>query len=269
MNDAASTAGLSTPPDPPQDRPARSVPRNTDFVFAVLHVLLVYGRHLSLTLDRRATRWGFSVFAQFFGTARLPIIRARLASGILRIMALQRVLLSRAVRGKDTDFSGRRERTPPKPKPPAADSETTTPPPVRQKRPRRIYEDTTPDLDNLPTLKQLEAEIRRRQIGATLCDICRDLGIVPNLCDGNFWFALMRQIMWCRGNLRKMVNDLHRRQAVFESELRPTPPLCIPEITREGIQRMLGFFIGERWPVMPDPYDAPPGMRVLTATRPP
>jgi hypothetical protein len=37
----------------------------------------------------------------------------------------------------------------------------------------------------------------------------------------------------------------------------------------EGIGRMLGFFVGDRWPIMPDPYDAPPGMLVLPATGPP
>jgi hypothetical protein len=268
MSNVDTSAGLATQPDPPQDRCSEFVPPNTAFVFDVIHVLLAYARHLSLTLDRRATRWGFSVFAQFFGTARLPVIRARLARGILRIMALQRVLLSRAMRGKDTDFSGRRERTPPKPKAPLTDSETA-PPPVRHKRVRRVNADIIPDLDNLPTLKQLEAQIRRREIGATLTDICLDRGSAPALCVGNFWYALMRQIMWCRGNLYKFTKDLSRRQAEFEPQMKPTPPLCFPEHRRQGIQRMLGFFIGERWPVMPDPYDAPRGMQALPVTGPP
>src|SRR6185312_11222446 len=159
-----------------EDRRGEAVPPNTAYLFAVIHVLLVYARHLSLTLDSRAARWGFSVFAQFFGTARLPVIRARLARGILRIMALQRVLLSRAMRGRDTDFSGPRERTPHKPKPPAPPALDGVAPPTPQKRVRRRYADTVPDLDHLPTLAELEKEIRRRQIGATIADICRDLG---------------------------------------------------------------------------------------------
>src|SRR6185312_581759 len=258
MNNAVTSAGLAAQPDPPQDRCGEAVPPNTAYLLDVVHVLLAYARHLSLTLDSRATRWGFSVFAQFFGTARLPVIRARLARGILRIMALQRVLLTRARRGRDTDFSGPRERTPPKPKPPAPHPEADAVPPLRQKRVRRLYADTIPDLDNLPTLAQLEAEIRRRDIGATLADICRDLGLAPELCESRFLLALQNTIRWCRGNLYTLVMDFRRRQAEFEPELKPTPPLCMPEWKREGIGRMLGFFVGDRWPIMPDPYDAPP-----------
>jgi hypothetical protein len=266
MSHAEATAGLAAPPDPPQDRPCNGVPPNTAYVLNVVHVLLAYARHLSLTLDRRAAAWGFSGFAQFFGTAGLPVIRARLARGLLRIMALQRVLLSRARRGRDTRFSARRGRTPPKPKPPgppAADAEA----PPHPRRVRRCYADTTPDPDNLPTLAQLEAEIRRRGIGATLTDICRDLGIAPDLCDGNYWFALLQCILLCRGNLARLLHDLRHRQQAFEQEIDHTPPRCVPESRGAGIERMLGFFIGERWPVMPDPYDAPPGMLVLP--RPP
>src|SRR6185312_14159854 len=171
------------------------------------------------------------VFAQFFGTARLPVIRARLARGILRIMALQRVLLSRAMRGRDTDFSGPRERTPPKPKPPAPDG---APAPAPQKPMRRSYADTVPDLDHLPTLAELEKEIRRRQIGATIADICRDLGLAPTLCESRFLLALQNTIRWCGGNLYKLVTDFRQRQAEFEPELKPTPPLCVPEIARKG-----------------------------------
>src|SRR6185312_4024015 len=271
MNNAVTSAGLATQPDPPQDRCGEAVPPNTAYLLAVIHVLLAYARHLSLTLDSRAARWGFSVFAQFFGTARLSIIRARLARGILRIMALQRVLLSRAMRGRDTDFSGPRERTPHKPKPPAppALDGTAAPPPAPQKPVRRRYADTVPDLDHLPTLAELEKEIRRRQIGATIADICRDLGLAPTLCESRFLLALQNTIRWCGGNLYKLVTDFRQRQAEFEPELKPTPPLCVPELARKGIERMLGFFIGERWPVMPDPYDAPPGMLVLPAPRPP
>src|SRR3569623_641864 len=131
MNNAVTSAGHSTQPDAPQDGLGKSVPPNSADILAIVHVLLAYARHLSMTLDSRAMRWGFSVIAQYFGTARLPVIRARLARGILRIMALQRVRLSRAMRGRDTDFSGPRERTPPKPKPPlpAADSNAAPAPP--------------------------------------------------------------------------------------------------------------------------------------------
>jgi hypothetical protein len=269
MSNAATTAGLSTPPDPPQDRIAKYMPPHIAVLLAVLHVLLAYARHLSLTLDRRAARWGFSVFAQFFGTARLPVIRARLARGILRIMAMQRVLLARARRGRELNLGDRRRPEPKAPPatPPAADGDAAASQPPRRRPARRRYIDTTPDLDNLPSLAQLEAEIRRRGFGAALADICRDLGVSPSLCEGRFWTALQSYMRWCRGNLYGLMQDLRRQQAAFEPEFGPTPPLCIPEQARDTTQRMLGFKLGERWPVMPDPYDAPPGM--LVAPRPP
>jgi hypothetical protein len=270
MKHADDIAGLSTSSDPPQDRSAGYMPPHTGGVLSVLHVLLAYARHISLTLDSRAVRWGFSMFAQFFGTAQLPVIRARLARGILRIMALQRVLYGRAMRGRDLYFPTARERSAPKPKPPAppasgdaaGDARDDAPKPPRRRLVRRRYTDTTPDLDNLPSLAELEAEIRRRGVGAALTDICRDLGVSPRLCQGNFWYALQCYIMWCRGNLYRLVKDLNRQETAFEAFTNPTPPLCLPECTRDAVPRMLGFVIGDRWPVMPDPRDAPPGMLV-------
>ena len=244
------------------------MPDNTGFILTLLHVLLVHARHLSLTLDRRSTAWGFSVIAQFFGTARLPMIRARLARGILRIMALQRVLLSRAKRGIDVRYANPWTREP-RPKPPApppsvGDSE---PPPPARKRTRRCYADTTPDLDTLPSLAELEAEARRRKPGALIADICRDLGIDPSLCFAPFWNALWPVITWSGGNLL-FIKDFRQRQRAFEPEMNRTPPLCTPEETRPGIERMLGFFIGDRWPRMPDPGDTPV-WALAAATRPP
>ena len=101
MRDADTTAGLPSPPDPPQDRPGKPLPEGIAEVLAIIHVLLGYGLHLVETLERRAVVRGFANIAQFFGTARIPAIRARLARGLLRAMALERVLLARAARGRD------------------------------------------------------------------------------------------------------------------------------------------------------------------------
>ena len=247
------------------------MPENTGYVLAMLHILLVHARHLSLTLEQRSVRWGFSVIAQFFGTARLPVIHARLARGILRIMALQRVLIARARRGLDMRYTDPYTREPPAPKPPAppaAESDPQAEPPTPPRKwTRRSYADTTPDLDNLPTLAELEAEARRRKPGALIADICRDLGIDPSLCGMPFWNALWPIIAWSGGNLRFM-KDFMRCRRAFEPQMNRTPPLCMPEQTREGIERMLGFFIGERWPRMPDPEHTPV-WALAAAARPP
>src|SRR5487761_2257492 len=143
MNDADATAGLSPPPDPPQDRAKKPVPQNIADVLTLLHILLAYGRHPIATLEHRAT---------------------------------------------------------------AAPAHP-------------------------PTLEQLEAEIRRRPIGRTIADICRDLGVAPSLCEGSFWNVLFDAIMWYRGNLPKLVLDFRRRQVAFEPELDSDPNLGLPERT--------------------------------------
>src|SRR5487761_2739502 len=93
MNDADASAGLSPPPDPPQDRAEKPVPQNIADVLTLLHILLAYGRHLAATLEPRAAA-----------------ILARLSRGMLRLMALERVLLARAARGRDLVFLQPRRR---------------------------------------------------------------------------------------------------------------------------------------------------------------
>ena len=269
------------------------MPPEIAYVLAILHILLVYGRHLALTLECRAVALGFSTIAQFFGTARLPVIRARLSRGLLRIQALQRVLLDRARRGRDLVVlqpRKRPEKAPVAPQTPdhqagpqTPDHQAAPPTPERQaeaqpSRPapiRRRNRDEAPDPANLPTLAQLQAEIRRWGIGQAIADICRDLGVSFCLCDWRFAVPLGNVITWYGADQGRLVLDFHRREAALDPELDGTPPLRLPEQTREATRRMLGFLIGDRWPVRPAWVPAPP--RVPTppalcapaATRPP
>ena len=273
MNHADAPAELSTPPDPPQER-CKPVPSQIAYTLTLLHVLLVYGRHLALTLEVRAAAGRFAVIAQFFGTARLAVLRARLARGLLRIQALQHVLLARARRGRDIVWlkplqPRRRAPRPPKPALPlTADSQSETPPhrPAPVRRPDR---DAAPDLDHLPTLAQLEAEIRRRGIGAAFADICRDFGVAPNLCEREFFSALFDTIHWHRGNFTNLAKDFHQRAKVFVAEWDSGFTLGLPDRDKEDILRVLGFFIGERWPRLPVSLPPPYRERGSAAPRPP
>src|SRR5487761_2581401 len=92
------TAGLSTPQGPKPDRAGKPVPEGIAAVLVLVRILLEYGRHLAETLEHRAAARSFSVIARYFGTARVPFLLARLSRGILRAMALERVLLARAAR---------------------------------------------------------------------------------------------------------------------------------------------------------------------------
>ncbi len=270
MRDADTTAGLSSPPGPPQDRPGRPVPQNIADVLAILHILIGYGLHLAETLEHRAAARGFAVIAQFFGTARVAAIRARLARGLLRAMALERVLLARAARGRDLVSSLSRMPVERAARPARAQATVSAAEPhPPQSRPARSAEpDEAPDPADLPTVAQLQADIRRHPIGRVLADICADLGISPSLCEGRLWFALSCAIMSYRGNLPRLMKTFRRREIVFcDTEADRNPALGWPEPTRDGIRRRLGFFIGEQ-PVTPFPPLAPP-LQQAAVPRPP
>ena len=255
------TAGLPTPQGPQPDRAGKPVPEGIAAVLVLVRILLEYGRHLAATLEHRATARSFSVIAQFFGTAQVPAILARIARGILRATALEHVLLARAARGRDLVVLQPRWRAEP-----AAPPALQQPPAPQPPKPRPAR----PELPEFPSLEQLETEIRRRPIGHAMADICRDLGISPSLCEGRFWTALYCAIAWYRGNFPKYYKDIHGRELDFAAALDRDRTLALdwPEQTRDGIRAILGFFIGEE-PVSPFPPSMPPGLLAAAATGPP
>ena len=270
MNDAVATPGLSTQPPPPQEQD--KLPVRIGNTLLVLHVLLVYGRHLALTLDRRSAAGRFAVIAQFFGTARLPIIRARIARGLLRIQALQHVLLARARRGRDLVWLKRHQPPPLRPRQAetaqqGAELQNTAAPPRRQASRPRPDPDADPDPDHLPTLAQLEAQIRRRPIGLAIADICRDLGVGPALCYRQFFGLLSDDLNAYHGNIGRLMQDFARRRKRFEPEWDRDYRLGLPDRETATIRTVLGFFIGEVWPRLPNPL--PPALRLTGMVAPP
>ncbi|HVC63196.1 MAG TPA: hypothetical protein VND19_22890, partial [Acetobacteraceae bacterium] len=218
------------------------------------------------TLEQRAVARGFATIARFFGTVTFDTILAHLHRGLMRAVALERMLRTRAARGHDLPILP--PRAPPDPKPPTATApdpaQPADPPPPAELTPeqeaaarqaaarnaearlaRRIAASEPLTLDTLPPMEAIEAEVRRRPIGRTIAAICRDLGISPSLCDGMFWNRLFDAIRLYRGNFGGFVLEVKRQEQRFNQEEWKHPGLDLPEENRTGIRRVLGFLIGE------------------------
>ena len=266
----------------------------------IVQILLGYGRHLAETLEHRAIWRGFATIAQFFGTAALPVMLAHIQRGIMRAVALERVLLARAARGRDLVILAPRVHSrgaapaaaPPLPadmaepdagsaaasqsaEAPAA-PEPAQKPPLRPTRQRVPEEPLT--LANLPSMEQIEAEVRRQPHGRALANILSDLGVAPTLCASPFWNQLFMAMRCYRGSLHKFLGEMRRREKRLEAEEWKHPDLGWPEETREGARRVLGFFVGEPPvdPFRPEPvtphltqWTAEGSGIVATATGPP
>jgi hypothetical protein len=94
-------------------------------------------------------------------------------------------------------------------------------------------------------MAQIEAEVSRRPVGQTIVDICCDFGISPILCDGSFWNRVFEAIHCYRGSFGNIMGEMRRREKRFDNEHWQHPKLELPEQTRDGVRRVLGFRIGE------------------------
>ena len=245
------------PPNPPQDRAGPSVPTNIAALLYVVCTLLEYGRHLAATIERRAAMPGFSLFSALFGTAKLPVILAHLHRGILRATALESLLLKRAAAGRDVAVAPLRTRA--APSAPGVDADPGNEPlnaQIGRLNAERARHDAPIDPDRLPTLEEIEAEVRRRPYGRTISDICRDFGIVPGLCTRPFWDAIMEVIACYQGSAIDLFENMQRKSEQYEQEQENSPES--EQLDQAGplyLDQALGFKLGEP-PVDPF-YDIP------------
>jgi hypothetical protein len=255
-------------------------------VLAVVSILANYGRHLAQTLERRAAGRGFATIARYFGTVTLDSILAHIHRGLLRAMALERMLKFRARRGRDLRVLARRESRARPAKdattgeaegsavaedPTQAEAAAAEAADIKagERLARRIARDTPLTFDTLPGMARIQAEVQRSSVGRTIVEICRDLGISALLCDGMFWNAVCDAIDWYRGSLGNLILDMRERERRFDKEEWKHPGLELPEENRAGVRRVLGFFIGQE-PV--DPFEVVAGPEAgvaVVATGPP
>jgi hypothetical protein len=258
MPDTTTTQPVASPPDPPQDHPATTLPHNIAVILHAVGILLNYGRHLIDTVRQRATAPNFNAIAACFGTANLSTILAHLNRGILRAEALERMLLARAATGRDIDFVERRTRAPePQPAPAAEPEQPAAVPPAPRKCASRPAAWDDPELF-MPTLQELDRQVRRRPVGRTIYDICSDLGVVPAFCHSGFWNQLHEMMHFLGGSIvRLMQEKTARRDAFIKQQDRILGSNWDwVNLTGDAFRQVLGFFIGEP-PVNPlDPAAA-------------
>jgi hypothetical protein len=262
----ADTPQPASPPDPSPDHPGTTMPEHIAFILQAVDILLGYGRHLLATVRQRATTPTFTSIAACFGTANLSTILAHLKRGILRATALENVLLARAATGRDINIPTSRNRTD-EPPPAPADAQPAPPPaPKAAPRPSRRIGWDNPEFF-MPTLEDLERQVRRRSLGRTMVDICLDLGVVPGFCTAAFWNHVFEIIHCLGGSVATLMREKTRRGDEFarKPESSPESNWDWRDLARDAIRQVLGFFIGEP-PV--DPF-APSPASCAVATGPP
>lgn len=254
MNQTAPHPARTDPPDPAQGRPGAAVPSCIAMVLDVVRVLLGYGRYLDETLPDRASHPRFPTLATGFGTHDVRRILAHVQRGILRAMMLQRYLRARAQQGRDIVPATHRE-----PADPAAieamDMRLPTPSQPRTRQRRGRIDPDDPLYFSMPTMKELEFQVRRRSIGRTIAEICADLGVTPSACDGGFWNEIYQTLTDFGGNFQRLFELQQRRRETFQRERDKRPDTWAfdwRDRPREAIRQVLGFLIGE-----PPPRDPP------------
>ncbi len=235
--------------------PTTSLPNNIALLLHATRTLLTYGRHLIETVHHRATAPSFNAIAACFGTANLSTILAHLNRGILRAAALERVLLARAATGRDIDVVGaRRAAPPPSPAPPGAAPEPPATSPARPQPIARLSRPAGCDDPELfmPTVEDLERQVRRRPLGRTILDICLDLAVMPGFCTGDFWNDLFAAMHAFGGSVAALMVQKSRRAQAFakQQDRMIGSNWDWLHLKRDAARQVLGFFIGEP-PVAP------------------
>ena len=247
--DVPDTTHPASPPDPPQDQPGNTMSEYLAVALRAVGILLGYGRHLRATIQQRATAPTFPAIAACFGTANLTIILAHLNRGILRATALQNMLFARAEAGQDIEIMTRRTRTD---EPPSAPTDPRPEPSADQPaRPKAAARKLLPpgweDPELMPTLEDLERQVRRRAVGRTITEICNDLAVVPGFCTPAFWNALFELMHYFGGDVAKVMREKTQREQAFikEQDKKLDSTWDWLRLKRNELRQVLGFFIGE------------------------
>ena len=247
MDNTAPHSARTEPPAPSQkDRPATAMPTCIAAILSVVRVLLGYGRQLDQNIPDHATHPRFSTLAAGFGTHDVRRILGHIQRGILRAMMLERYLLARAAQGRDIE--------PERPAEPAEPAEIEAlelklrAPSQPRPKPEQKTDPDDPLHFSIPTLKELESQIRRRPVGHTIADICMDLGVTAAFCDGETWDEILHALMQFGANLAEFFGVQQRRRKAFQDERDKRPETWTfdwRDRPKEVIRELLGSLLGE------------------------
>ena len=117
----------------------------------------------------------------------------------------------------------------------------------------------------MPTLEELDRQVRRRAVGRTITEICRDLALVPGFCTPAFWSDMFQVMHFFGGSVETLMREKAHREQNFirEQDSKLDSAWDWVHLKRDEIRERLGFFIGEP-PV--DPFGQSPAP---SATGPP
>ncbi len=246
MDIATTPLARPNPTDPTKDRPgqtvsAKTIPQNLAALLQLVQILFGYGRHLAELTASAAHHANsrFTTVAAVCGTHDLVLIAARIQRGLLRLLALENYLRKRAEKGRDIAHAEPRGRVP------VAQTETPADPEKSPRARRPAYE---PDSATIPTLAEMEAEVRRAGIGRTITRVCLDLGIVPGFCTGEVWSAIDATLRYRGGSLRKLYTVRAKRQENFLRERDRHPETwdwVWHDLRKTTVRQVLGWLIGE------------------------
>ena len=262
MDQTAPHPARTEPPASPQeDRSSTPMPTCIAAILSVVRTLLGYGKHLDRTLPVRAEHPHFPSIAHGFGTHDLRRILGHVQRGILRAMMLERFLLARAAQGRDIEAT-----QPPGP----AEQEEIAALEMKLRAPaqsRKPSVGRAPRVDpddpmhfSMPTLKELEAQVRNRPVGQTIAEICMDFGIAANMCDGATWNELYEAMAHFGGSFEAFFGVQERRRKAFKKERERRTDTWDQDRPKDAIRQLLGYLLGE------SPPRGPPNPQIPTAS---
>ena len=233
-------------PSPEHQAKDRAVPPCIAALLRVVRVLLGYGRHLDAILPERASHKHFPTLAASFGTHDVRRILGHIQRGIRRAMMLERFLLARAAQGRDIERV-----QPPAPAEPAdiEGLELNLPVPSQPRAKHGKKADPNDPMHfSIPTLKKLESQVRRRNVGRTIAEICMDLGVIASFCAGATWNDILDALMHFGADLEQFFGIQNRRRETFQEERDKRPETWTfdwRDRPKEAIRQILGYLVGE------------------------